>query len=450
MQIEKRNVLISCIFAMSGFLVFHKYIFILKICYDCIISKIGTSMSQKNKKSLAAVSLAVFAVGVFLAAFQLVQQHEGFEDRVSLVLGGFTEKTFAESLGTGSYGGCYNISFGTTVPGDGSEPGDLCSADAIAAESICMMENDSVQVDFSGATDSDDVYTDQLSVNRFFSEYENAFEDGTLGSFTTSGDANWTVISGGSVHNGSFSAQSGAIGDSQESRLRYDFTIDEPSYLEFTFRVSSEEGADYGRFLLNGVEQFSHSGDWGTDDEWRSYSIQISTPGSYYAEWVYEKDASWDSGDDVFQIDDVEILRYDPTFPPPTQDNGFTFSSTFLDYGNGNDTITWSPTLTAPEVTSESDFVFEFGGRFDGSMTWSGNSRKTALLNVKVENVNNNPVIEGISPETLEVEVDNNGDTYNLPVEVDLSDADGDTMDVVFEISTDNFETITQSQTYTG
>jgi uncharacterized protein (DUF2141 family) len=119
-----------------------------------------------------------------------------------------------------------------------------------------------------------------------------------------------------------------------------------------------------------------------------------------------------------------------------------------LNYGNGNDTITFSPTLTAPEVTSESDFVLEFGGEFNGSPTWSGNTRKTALLNVKVENVNNNPVIDEISPETLEVEVDNNGDTYDLPVEVDLSDADGDTMDVAFEISNDDFETILQTQMY--
>lgn len=407
-------------------------------------------MSQKQKKSLVVWSVAIFAIGVFLVVFQFVHQQERFEKRVSMILGGFTEKTFAESLGTGSYGGCYNISFGTSVPGDDTTPGDLCAENTIAPQSICIMENESVQVNFSGATNSDNVYTDQLSVNQYFSEYQNNFENGNLGALTTSGDGIWTVTSGPNTHNGSFSAQSGSIGDSQESRLRYDFTIDSPSYLEFTFRVSSEEWADYGRFFLNGVEQFSHSGNYSTDGEWRSYSIQIPTPGTYYAEWVYEKDASWSDGDDMFQVDDVEILSYDPSFPPPTQSNGFAFNSTFLNHGNGNDTITFSPTLTAPEVTSESDFVFEFGGEFNGSPTWSGNTRKTAQLNVKVENVNNNPVIDAISPESLEYEVDNIGDTYNLPVEVSLSDADGDTMDVIFELSNDDFATVLQSQSYVG
>jgi hypothetical protein len=311
----KRMVLISCILVMSGFLVFHKYIFILKYVIICIISKIDKyKYVTKKEKSLVVLSVAIFAVGVFMAAFQFVQQEESFEDRVSLILGGFTEKTFAESLGTGSYGGCFNISFGTTVPGSEGAPGNICDVTTVASESICLMENDSVQVDFSGATDSNDVYTDQLSVNKFFSNYENDFEDGTLGEFTTSGDANWTVISGGSAHNGSFSAQSGAIGDNQESRLRYDFTTDSPVYLEFTFRVSSEDGGDHGRFFLNGVEHITHSGNSGRDDDWRSYSIQIPTPGSYYAEWVYEKDGSWSSGDDVLQLDDVEILEYDPSF----------------------------------------------------------------------------------------------------------------------------------------
>ena len=121
-----------------------------------------------------------------------------------------------------------------------------------------------------------------------------------------SGDAEWFALQAGDpgflINT---TAQSGLIGHNQSSCLATDMDITSPSKVEFRWRVSSEENADYLKFYVD-----SDAND-GTDNylEVRSISgsvgpagVQVEhilpNSGSYRLRWCYEKNGSGAAGSD--------------------------------------------------------------------------------------------------------------------------------------------------------
>jgi hypothetical protein len=115
--------------------------------------------------------------------------------------------------------------------------------------------------------------------------------------FTNGGNANWfgetdTFIYGGSA------AQSGLITDSQSSSFQT--TVVGPGNVTFYWQVSSEEGWDYLRVFLDGVQQDQISG----EVNWTLKTITLPA-GSHTIQWSYQKDGSVSEGSDCGWVDKI-------------------------------------------------------------------------------------------------------------------------------------------------
>lgn len=132
------------------------------------------------------------------------------------------------------------------------------------------------------------------------SPYDCNFEDGTFGPFNWDGDTNWEVTSSEAFH-GSKCMKS-AIESQGNGASTAKITINIPTNANIVFdaKVSSERGFDKGYFYLDEVEKLCISG----DGSWSRYSYPVSA-GEHTFCWIYQKDASGNSHDDCFYVDDI-------------------------------------------------------------------------------------------------------------------------------------------------
>lgn len=117
--------------------------------------------------------------------------------------------------------------------------------------------------------------------------------------WTTGGAANWFPETGIS-HDAVSAAQSGAIGDSQESWIQTQ--IVGPAVLTFWWKVSCEEGFDGFEFYLDSVLQDNISG----EVDWQKELVPIP-PGTNVLRWRYIKDASHSGGGDAAWLDSFAL-----------------------------------------------------------------------------------------------------------------------------------------------
>ncbi len=154
---------------------------------------------------------------------------------------------------------------------------------------------------WTGYNDSYNVWVGQLEMAS--TNYD--FENDTIISadFTNSTLYPWTVTSN-DKHSGTYSVKSGNAGTSNStSDLNLEVTIEHDATLSFWAKASSESGWDYGRFLIDGTQQFQTSG---TSNSWTQYSYELGA-GTHTLIWRYTKDNSSDAGDDCFYVDDITI-----------------------------------------------------------------------------------------------------------------------------------------------
>lgn len=141
--------------------------------------------------------------------------------------------------------------------------------------------------------------------------YEEGFETGTLTSLpwaTGSPPANWATATD-YMHTGSYSARSGAIGNSQTTYLQVTLNRGSAGNVSFYRKVSSESGYDKLRFYIDGVEKFNWSGNL----DWASTSLYPVSAGSHVYRWEYTKDSSGSIGSDAAWIDDI-VFPADESF----------------------------------------------------------------------------------------------------------------------------------------
>lgn len=139
--------------------------------------------------------------------------------------------------------------------------------------------------------------------------YSDDFETGNLSKlpWVTTGAKPWTVTTA-AVSGGKYSARSGAIGNAQTTSLTLTSLCSQGA-VAFDVKVSSEEGWDVFRFLYDGVEVLTLSGDL----DWSRYSFPV-VPGTHTFEWRYSKDNQTAVGLDAAFIDNVAA----PLVPPVT------------------------------------------------------------------------------------------------------------------------------------
>jgi hypothetical protein len=132
--------------------------------------------------------------------------------------------------------------------------------------------------------------------------FSDAFETGDLLKlgWTTSGGAPW-IVQSNTVLAGSFSAQSGDIGNSQTSSLS--FTTNFAGGMgSFYFKVSSEPLWDTFGFYVDGIQEQV----WSGEIDWTSFSFPLSS-GPHTLEWRYTKDPNLSAGLDTVFLDNVSL-----------------------------------------------------------------------------------------------------------------------------------------------
>jgi|GEM_PF-312378 len=131
-------------------------------------------------------------------------------------------------------------------------------------------------------------------------------EDFASGGFT---QFDWTndttipwVIDHSTTYEGSESARSGAISDSESTALTLTLDVAEEGEISFYKKVSSEQDYDYLIFYIDDVQLAA----WSGEVEWSESVFNIS-PGMHTFKWVYVKDVYVDSGADAAWLDFISL-----------------------------------------------------------------------------------------------------------------------------------------------
>lgn len=154
--------------------------------------------------------------------------------------------------------------------------------------------------------------------------YTDDFETGSLShaNWVNTGAKPWTATTS-TAGAGTYSARTGAIGDSQSSVLKFTGKF-AAGDVGFAFRVSSEADWDFFSFWLDGVQQFVVSG----EVEWTEFSAPVAA-GTHTFEWRYVKDSQNAGGLDAAFIDNFVA----PVIPPVDSTSAPTLSIVRLPQG---------------------------------------------------------------------------------------------------------------------
>ncbi|MCI0341096.1 MAG: fibronectin type III domain-containing protein [Planctomycetales bacterium] len=144
-----------------------------------------------------------------------------------------------------------------------------------------------------------------MTIIRFRSDegWESNSIFGSIPGWTSGGSTAWTITSA-DKNTGTYSAQSGAIADSQTSFL--ELTVANPTgTIGFFYKVDSASG-DQIRFLIDSVAQTFPGATSGTVP-WTWVTFSVTTSGAHTYRWEYVKDASGSAGLDRAWVDDIDL-----------------------------------------------------------------------------------------------------------------------------------------------
>ena len=140
--------------------------------------------------------------------------------------------------------------------------------------------------------------TDSLTL--VFGRQFDDFSTGDLSRFTwINSDAGWRIDS--LTYDGApFSLRSANISHNESTSVKIWVNLAVADTLSFSYKVSSEAGYDYLKFLLDSVRLERWSGEKG----WEKYMVPVDS-GIHLLEWEYEKDSNTDRGEDAAWIDNI-------------------------------------------------------------------------------------------------------------------------------------------------
>jgi len=138
-------------------------------------------------------------------------------------------------------------------------------------------------------------------------EFVEDFETGAFSPFFTHGGAApWTILTT-TPWEGIYGAKSGNIADFQQTDLVLVVDITTAGSVSFYHAGDCEDGFDYMRFLVDGVQVAQKTGNWA----WEQH-IEILPVGQHTLTWRYDKDFIISMGADQVYIDYIEILGGEP------------------------------------------------------------------------------------------------------------------------------------------
>lgn len=112
-------------------------------------------------------------------------------------------------------------------------------------------------------------------------------------------DLPWTVTDN-QAYNGTYSAQSGAIGDNQLSSMIIEINTTTDGVISFYFKTSTEKNRDFLVFYID----YDLQDRWSGENDWQMVTYEIPA-GNHILEWRYDKNQSDQDGEDRCWIDDI-------------------------------------------------------------------------------------------------------------------------------------------------
>ncbi len=133
-------------------------------------------------------------------------------------------------------------------------------------------------------------------------------------------DASPWTIDNLTVFQGASSFRSGIIPNSGTSELKIDYSVSQPDTIRFFRKVSSEQGYDFLRFFIDGIEMQT----WSGLVDWSEVKFPVAI-GDHQFSWIYEKDDMIASNEDASWIDYIEFPAGEAISPNliPTQLSDF-------------------------------------------------------------------------------------------------------------------------------
>jgi PKD repeat protein len=117
-----------------------------------------------------------------------------------------------------------------------------------------------------------------------------------------SGNADWEIVEGINVYEGTYSAKSMDIDDNQTAALSIDVSTTMESPVSFFFKVSSEAAYDYLKFYIDD----DLKGEWSGNIDWQEASFECPA-GEHTLTWEYYKDGYVSSFQDCAWIDYIVL-----------------------------------------------------------------------------------------------------------------------------------------------
>jgi hypothetical protein len=152
---------------------------------------------------------------------------------------------------------------------------------------------------------ADGNYHDTVTFDMTLARTIENFETGNFVSFPWQfpGVLPWTVVTT-APYDGSYCAQSGAIGNSLSTKMSVAQTVLTDGNISFFYKVSSEPNWDLLKFRIDGTVM----GQWSGTVAWTQATYPV-TAGSHTFMWEYVKDGSQTGGSDKVWVDQI-------IFPP--------------------------------------------------------------------------------------------------------------------------------------
>lgn len=134
------------------------------------------------------------------------------------------------------------------------------------------------------------------------------WETGSTGNFPweLAGDSDWFPTTQ-EAYEGTYSMQSGDIGNGDNTILKLEITVLEASDITFSAKVSSEAQYDFLNFKIDNTQL----NEWSGELPWTVFTYPV-TPGLHTFRWTYLKDAfCCQEGEDAAWVDDIILPPYD-------------------------------------------------------------------------------------------------------------------------------------------
>lgn len=128
-----------------------------------------------------------------------------------------------------------------------------------------------------------------------------SFETGDFSAYpwTNTSASPWTVVNTGAF-DGTYTAKSGAIGNSANTFITVTDTATTAGVIKFALKVSSETNYDFLKFYVDNVEK----GSWSGTVDWTEVEYPV-TAGAHTYKWTYSKDSSQIAGSDCAWVDKI-------------------------------------------------------------------------------------------------------------------------------------------------